>query len=42
MNYIINEIDIKENDLNKDIRIINSYEQFFKENNYGVGENNEK
>ena len=30
-NYIISEIYIKEEDLNRDIRIINSFEQFKKE-----------
>ena len=40
-NYIINQIEIKEKDLNKDIRIINSYDQFYRENNWGIGESNE-
>ena len=31
-NYIIAEIEIKKNDINKDIRIINSYEQYKREN----------
>ena len=33
-NYIIAEIDIKDNDVNKDIRIINSYEKYMSENLY--------
>ena len=33
MNYIIAEINIKDEDLNKDIRIINSYEKYIR--NYG-------
>ena len=33
-NYIIAEIEIKENDINKDIRIINSFEQSKREKTY--------
>ena len=33
-NYIIAEIEIKENDVNKDIRIINSYEESLRINKY--------
>ena len=33
-NYIIAEIEIKENDLNKDIRIINSFEEYKRENEW--------
>ena len=33
-NYIIAEIEIKKNDIDKDIRIINSYEQYKSENKY--------
>ena len=33
-NYIIAEIEIKENDINKDIRIINSYEEYLRINEY--------
>ena len=33
-NYIIGEIEIKKEDINKDIRIINSYEQYKRENKY--------
>jgi len=33
-NYIIAEIEIKENDINKDIRIINSYEESLRINKY--------
>ena len=36
-NYIIGEIFIKDNDINKDIRIINSFEQYKKENKYNKG-----
>ena len=33
-NYIIAEIEIKEEDINRDIRIINSYEQYNRENKW--------
>ena len=33
-NYIISEINIEEKDLNREIRIINSYEQYKREENY--------
>jgi len=44
-NYIINEIEVKENDINKDVRIINSFEQCIRNlnNESNKGENrNEK
>ena len=40
INYIIGEIDIKEEDLNKDIRIINSCEQYCKEENISIESKN--
>ena len=40
-NYIINQININQNLLNKDIRIINTYEHFLKDNK-GDGEKNDK
>ena len=33
-NYIVAEIDIKENDINKDIRVINSYEEYRRKESY--------
>ena len=35
-NYITSEINIKEDDLNKDIRIINSYEEYYRELNLDI------
>jgi hypothetical protein len=42
INYIIAEINISEEDINKNIRIINSYEEAKKEHDYLEGDNNEK
>ena len=35
-NYITSEINIKEDELNKDIRIINSYEEYYRELNLDI------
>ena len=40
-NYIIAEIDIKEEDINKDIRIINSFEEYKRENGWYGGKEDE-
>ena len=42
INYIIAEINIKEKDINKDIRIINTYEQTKREYKWVYGIKNEK
>ena len=36
INYIISEFEIKEENKNKDIRIINSYENFYRENKWAI------
>ena len=41
-NYIISEINIKEEDLNKDIRIINSYEEYKRSDDNDNKKNNKK
>ena len=38
-NKIINDIEIKDEDINKDIRIINSYEKHHKENQFNISNN---
>ena len=42
VNYIIAEIYIKENDINNNIRIINSYEEYCRQNGLIIQERNEK
>ena len=38
LNYITSEVKVNKNDINKDIRIINSYEQFSKDNKWKIEE----
>ena len=38
-NYIISEINIKDNDVNKDIRILNSYEEYMRKTNLDLDNN---
>ena len=39
-NYIIAEINIKDEDINKDIKILGSYEEYIKSNSYAFDKNN--